>query len=480
MSSANETPPAEGAATPAATASHDTGTPQALLDFMLQGWAPRTGDGWEPVKHAAAHRARRAALSARFPGETLLIPTGQEKVRANDTHYRFRPSSDFYWLTGCHEADNVLALVPDGAGHRSVLFAEPTGRDSARFFTDRHKGELWVGARLGLEGSRQRFGVDECRSLADLDRFLAGLGDARRVLRGLDARLDTLDASPADAEFATWLSEARLVKDAGEINELRISIDATKRGFDDVIRNLRTSPTERWVEGIFGLRARVDGNDVGYGTIAACGAHACTLHWTRNDGAMRPDELLLLDAGVEGHHLYTADITRTLPVGGRFSAPQRRIYELVWRAQQAAFATIRPGAQFLDPNKAAMEVLAQGLYDLGILKVEPSEALREDRLLHKRWTLHNVSHMLGIDVHDCAKARAESYKFGKVEAGMVFTVEPGLYFQPDDLTVPQEYRGIGVRIEDDIVVTADGYENLSAHVPSSADDVEAWIAELWK
>jgi Xaa-Pro aminopeptidase len=471
MSSANDTKPA---------ASHDSGTPQALIDFMLQGWAPRSRAGFTPVKHLTAHKARRAALSARFPGETLLVPTGREKVRANDTHYRFRPSSDFYWLTGCHESDNVLALVPEDAGrHRSVLFAEPASRDSAKFFTDRNKGELWVGARLGLEGSLVRFGVDECRPLDELDAFLGGLPEKRRVLRGLDPRLDALPAADADAELATWLSEARLVKDAGEIEELRLSIDATKKGFDDVIRALRTAPTERWVEGVFGLRARVEGNDVGYGTIAACGSHACTLHWTRNDGKLDPNELLLLDAGVEGHELYTADITRTLPVGGKFSAPQRRIYELVWRAQQAAFATIRPGAEFLDPNRAAMKVLAEGLHALGILKEDPTESLRDDRQTHKRWTLHNVSHMLGIDVHDCAKARAESYKFGRVAEGMVFTVEPGLYFQPDDLTVPEEYRGIGVRIEDDVVVTADGYENLSAHIPSTADAVEAWMAELW-
>ncbi len=466
---------------PRAAASHDTGTPQALLDFMLQGWAPRGRDGWEPVKHLAAHRARRAALSARFPGETLVIPTGQEQVRANDTHFRFRPGTEFFWLTGCHEPDNVLVLEPTADGHRAVLYAEPAGRDSVTFFTDRKKGELWVGARLGLEGSQVAFGMDECRPLADLPGYLGKLGGKRRALTGLSPAVDGFTNGWEDVlELATWLSEARLVKDAGEVEELRVSIDMTKRGFEDVIRQLRTSPTERWVEGIFGLRARVEGNDVGYGTIAACGSHACTLHWTRNDGPLDPNELLLLDAGVEGHFLYTADITRTLPVGGRFSAPQRRIYELVWRAQQAAMAVIRPGAEFLDPNRAAMKVLADGLYELGILKTEPAEALRDDRQLYKRWTLHNVSHMLGIDVHDCAKARQEAYKFGRVEAGMVFTVEPGLYFQPDDLTVPEEYRGIGVRIEDDIVVTADGYENLSAHIPSTADDVEAWMAELWR
>ncbi len=492
MSTANDASrsaeaPTDAPVTPTPAASHDTGTPPALLDFMLQGWGPRARTGWEPVKHAAAHAARRAALSARFPGETLVIPTGHEQVRANDTHFRFRPGSDFFWLTGCHEADTVLVLEPRaGGGHDTVLYVEPGNRDSAAFFTDRQKGELWVGARLGLEGSLARFGVDACRPLAELSAALTEAVGPRRVLRGFAPKVDAVVPPPEategatpDAELATWLSEARLVKDRTEIEELRVSIDATKRGFEDVIHTLRAAPTERWVEGVFGLRARVEGNDVGYGTIAACGSHACVLHWTRNDGPLTQGELLLLDAGVEGHCLYTADITRTLPVSGRFTAPQRRIYDLVWRAQQAALAAVRPGNDFLEPNRAAMGVLAEGLHALGILTVTPEEALRDDRQLYKRWTLHNVSHMLGIDVHDCAKARQESYKFGKLEVGMVLTIEPGLYFQPDDLTVAEEYRGIGVRIEDDVVVTAEGCENLSAHIPTASEDVEAWIAGVW-
>ena len=175
--------------------------------------------------------------------------------------------------------------------------------------------------------------------------------------------------------------------------------------------------------------------------------------------------MLLLDAGVEGVSLYTADVTRTLPVGGAFTPAQREIYTLVWEAQRAAFEACKPGNDFLDPNAAAMDVLAHGLERLGIL-ASAEEALRNDKLFYKRYSLHNVSHMLGLDVHDCAAARAETYKFGKLEAGMVLTVEPGLYFQLDDLTVPEQYRGIGVRIEDDVVITADGYENLSAALPS--------------
>jgi Xaa-Pro aminopeptidase len=201
------------------------------------------------------------------------------------------------------------------------------------------------------------------------------------------------------------------------------------------------------------------------------------LHWVRNDRHIGADDLLLLDAGVEAHSLYTADVTRTIPVSGTFTPSQREIYTLVWEAQRAAFAACRPGNDFLDPNVAAMRVLAHGLERLGILP-SAEEALRDDKLFYKRYSLHNVSHMLGLDVHDCAQARAETYKFGRLEPGMVLTVEPGLYFQLDDLTVPERYRGIGVRIEDDVVITATGHENLSAALPSEADAVEAWVRTL--
>jgi Xaa-Pro aminopeptidase len=237
--------------------------------------------------------------------------------------------------------------------------------------------------------------------------------------------------------------------------------------------------TEREVEVAFYARARTEGNDVGYGTIAAGGAHACVLHWTRNDAPLDPTALLLLDAGVEGKALYTADITRTLPVSGKFSKEQREIYELVWEAQQAAIATIRPGVDFMEPNKVAMKVLAEGLERLGILPMPAAEALQQEKQLYRRYSLHNISHMLGIDVHDCAKARREVYKYGLLKVGMVLTVEPGLYFQLDDLTVPERYRGIGVRIEDDVVVTEAGCTNLSAGIPSQADAVEQWMARLW-
>jgi Xaa-Pro aminopeptidase len=293
--------------------------------------------------------------------------------------------------------------------------------------------------------------------------------------------VDTLiEANDDDDELIIVLSEHRLVKDDFEISQLQLAIDYTVKGFEDVVRALPSAEGrgERVIEGVFNLRARVEGNDIGYDTIAASGSHATTLHWTRNDGHVRRGDMLLLDAGVECHNLYTADVTRTMPINGTFSVAQRRIYELVLAAQGAGIAAVKPGVSFTAPHDAAMEVLAQGLFELGILKEDPEQALRRDRQLHRRYTLHGTSHMLGIDVHDCANARDDFYH-GDLEAGYVLTVEPGLYFQPNDLTVPEEYRGIGVRIEDDILVTTEGSRNLSAALPRRADEIEAWMANIW-
>jgi len=375
----------------------------------------------------------------------------------------------------------------EGGGHTDILYVEPNpGRSDATFYTERNKGELWVGPRLGVSESQARFAVHECRPLSELKQNLTQLqGPAThpwRVLRAMSASVDALlpAQKERDTQLAAALSEMRLIKDAQEVKELSAAIAATRRGFEDVIRAMKGMVTEREVEGIFNLRARVEGNDVGYNTIAASGPNACILHWTRNDGKMKPGTLLLLDAGVEGHSLYTADITRTLPISGRFTREQKEIYNLVLAAQAAAFKACKPGNDFMAPNRAAMEVLAAGLERLKILPGTAQEALRDEHQFYKRYSLHNVSHMLGIDVHDCAKARMEAYKYGKLKPGMVFTVEPGLYFQLDDLTVPAKYRGIGVRIEDDVVMTDKGVRILSKDIPSNADDVERWISTLWK
>ncbi len=459
--------------------------PQALVDFMMKSWQPRDKRLPAAIEDAKAFATRRKALSKRFPGDWLVIPTGHEKVRANDTMYRFRPGSDFFYLTGNVEPDCVLVLEPIRGGHRDVLFVEPNpGRADKTFFTDHHKGELWVGARLGVRESRAYYAVHECRGLPELKATLTKASNGKATVRTLRNTSDVVDRlvrngkKAKDHEFHEFLSELRLIKDPLEIKELEKVVDSTKLAFEDVIRSLSTATSEREVEGTFNLRARVEGNDVGYGTIAASGANACILHWTRNDARLKKNDLLLLDAGVEGKKLYTADITRTLPISGKFGKTQREVYDLVYEAQKAALEAVKPGNDFMEPNRAAQRVLAKGLERMGILK-NADAALADDKQLQKRYTLHNTSHMLGIDVHDCAKARQEVYRYGKLVPGMVLTIEPGVYFQPDDLTVPEKYRGIGVRIEDDVLVTKTGMRNLSATMPRSSVDVEAWMAEVW-
>ncbi|WP_416970100.1 aminopeptidase P family protein [Streptomyces sp. 4F14] len=457
------------------------GVSDELAENMKSGWADTELRDLAAIPQADRTAARRAALSARFPGERIVVPAGNLKVRSNDTDYPFRASVEYAYLTGNQTEDGVLVLEPEGAGHTATLYLLPrSDRENGEFWLS-GQGELWVGRRHSLTEAAQVYGlpVSDVRELADALREATG---PVRVVRGYDASVETAlhdkVTAERDEELRVFLSEARLVKDAFEVGELQKAVDSTVRGFEDVVRVLdkAEATSERYIEGTFFLRARVEGNDVGYGTIAAAGAHACTLHWVRNDGPVRSGDLLLLDAGVETHTYYTADVTRTLPVNGRFSEVQRRVYDAVYDAQEAGIAAVRPGAKYRDFHDAAQRVLAERLVEWGLVE-GPVERVLELGL-QRRWTLHGTGHMLGMDVHDCAAARVESYVDGTLEEGMVLTVEPGLYFQADDLTVPEEYRGIGVRIEDDILVTGEGNRNLSAGLPRQGDEVESWMASL--
>jgi Xaa-Pro aminopeptidase len=460
---------------------HRPPVPRALMELMSGGWAP--GAEVPAPRHPAADNfaARRKELSERFAGRTLVIPTGPKKVRSNDTDYRFRPGTDLFWLSGGMEPDAVLLMEPGDNGHSATLFVEPRNdRSTHQFFTDARYGEFWTGPRMGLAETSAHLGVTTA-PLAELQAVLQRLSaESPVVARAIDPRIDAaLPPHEDDEELLTALSEMRLVKDAFEVSMLQQAVDSTIRGFEDVVRGLPDAMEsgERVVEGAFNARARLEGHDTGYDTIAASGAHATVLHWVRNDGEVNYGDLLLLDAGVECRQLYTADVTRTIPVSGTFTPEQREVYELVLDAQRAALAEVKPGAPFMAPHRAATRVLAEGLQRLGILAVDPQVATRRDQQLHRRWTLHGTSHMLGLDVHDCANARDEHYH-GDLQAGYVLTVEPGLYFQPDDLTVPERYRGIGVRIEDDVLVTAEGCRILSEALPRDPDEVEAWMARL--
>lgn len=458
------------------------GVSDELAASMKSGWADTELHGLEPIAQAGHTADRRAALSARFPGERLVIPAGRLKTRSNDTEYAFRASTEYAYLTGDQTQDGVLVLEPKDEGHEATVYLLPrSDRENGEFWLD-GQGELWVGRRHSLTEAEKLLGIP-AKDVRELPAALTEATGPVRNVRGHDAGIEAAltdkVTAERDEELPVFLSEARLVKDAFEIAELAKACDITARGFEDVVKVLdkAEATSERYIEGTFFLRARIEGNDIGYGSICAAGPHATTLHWVRNDGAVRSGELLLLDAGVETNDLYTADVTRTLPINGTFTPLQRKIYDAVYEAQEAGIAAVKPGAGFRDFHDAAQRVLTEKLVEWGLFGDRTVDEVLELGL-QRRWTLHGTGHMLGMDVHDCAAARTESYVNGTLEPGVCLTVEPGLYFQADDLTVPEEYRGIGVRIEDDILVTEDGNRNLSDKLPRQADEVEAWMARL--
>ena len=499
---------------------------QAFRDFIGSGWGPRP-EGLPARSEAAPWAAaRREALGRLFPGERLVLPAGALKVRNNDCDYRFRPHSAFAHLAGTgtdFEPDAVLVLdpltepsqdagSPDGSDdtddvaptHEAVLYFRPrASRSSQEFYGDPRYGELWVGVRPSLEEVEASTGM-RCAHIDSLPDALAkdaGPDAVRlRVVAEADESVTALvtttrekvglqtgqGAAEVDAGLAEAASELRLVKDPWEIDQLRAAVAATKAGFDDLIRSIPRARGhwrgERVLEGAFGAKAREEGNGLGYDTIAAAGNHANTLHWINNDGAVEPGQLVLVDAGVEVDSLYTADVTRTIPVDGRFTEAQRRIYQAVLDAADAAFARAgTPGCRFKDVHAAAMEVIAARLEEWGMLPegVSAADSLAPEGQYHRRWMVHGTSHHLGLDVHDCAQARREMYMEAELKPGMCFTIEPGLYFREDDLLVPAEMRGTGVRIEDDVVVREDGsVERLTQDVPRTVEEVEAWVSGL--
>ena len=438
-----------------------------FLDYISSGWADKAATNIATDKVAPFAKKRRQAVAKAFPDKVVVIEAGAPKTRSNDTEYRYRPHAAFAHLTGWGSrtvADSVLVI--DTKQNKDILFLRPTaGKDSDEFFANSAIGEFWVGARPTLEEISSLLDI-ETKDLAQLDAYLEGA--------------DKLDLE--NQELAQFVSELRLIKDSYEIEQMRIAVAASVSGFEDIVRVLPKSvgipKGERVIETAFFARARQEGNDLGYDTIAAAGKNACVLHWISNDGEVKANELVLVDAGVEVDSLYTADITRTLPVSGKFTPEQKKIYLAVLEAADAAFAIAKPGIKFREIHAAAMKVIAQKTAEWGILPVSAEESLDENKQFHRRWMVHGTSHHLGIDVHDCAQARKEMYLDAELKEGMVFTIEPGLYFHEDDLLAPKEFRGIGVRIEDDVLVTATGVENLSRALPRDPDEIEAWMAKI--
>ncbi|MFI6781635.1 aminopeptidase P family protein [Micromonospora sp. NPDC050276] len=428
--------------------------------FLAQighGWAER--DVVAPVDAAAARAAaeHRARLSAALPGRTIVIEAGWAPRRNGDANYAFRPDSDFVWATSCQVEGGVLVLTPLPGGHDAVLYLPSPARPGERdFYASPAYGELWVGPSAGL------------------DAWSAALDLPVRPISRYAAPTDPVDAGRV-------LSDLRMIKDDWEIAQLRAAVDATVHGFAAVAREvphaIAENLGERWLQGTFDRYARTFGNGPGYSTIVGSGPHAPILHWVRCDGPILPGETLLLDMGVEATSLYTADVTRTLPVGGAFTPTQRAVHDLVEAAHRAGMAQVRPGAQYSDFHFASMEVLVHGLADWGLLPVSVDEALAPQGQQHRRFVVCGVGHHLGLDVHDCDVSEYEQYHGAPLAAGMVLTVEPGLYFHAHDETLPPELRGIGVRLEDDLLVTPTGHEVLSEALPIDAFGLEQWTLE---
>ena len=442
-----------------------------FLKFIGENWADRDSSLPKQDEVAPYAAKRRAAVAKAFKGKVVVIAAGDLKQRSNDTDYRFRAHSAFSHLTGwgTHTVPGSVLVIDARKGTKATLFfRETAGRDTDEFFANSAIGEFWVGARPSLKQVSSLLGLPT-KSLKDYEAVIKAVPKKDLV---------TLE----DAALAEFVSELRLVKDEYEIKQMRKAVAASVEGFKSVVRNLddavKHPKGERVVETAFFAQARANGNDLGYETIAASGEHACILHWIINDGKVNKGDLLLLDAGVEVDSLYTADVTRTLPVNGKFTPTQKMIYEAVREAADAAFKVAKPGVKFREIHAAAIAVIAKKCGEWGLLPVSVEESLKPENQFHRRWMVHGTSHHLGLDVHDCAQARREMYLDAELKPGMVFTIEPGLYFHKDDLLVPKKFRGIGVRIEDDVLVTATGVENLTKALPRKADDVEAWMKKV--
>jgi len=454
-----------------------TRTPQnrKFLDYMGSNWAGKKEALPKKATVAKYAAKRRDAVAKAFKGKVLVFEAGAAKTRSNDTEYIYRAHSAFAHLTGWGSAtvpDSVLVIDARGKNTKSVIFfRETAGHNSDEFFANAAIGEFWVGKRPSLS---------QVAALLDIDT--QSLNSYKSFLKSLPK--DKIHNLNKDEKLAQFVSELRLIKDDYEIAEMRKAVAASVKGFEAAAKSLKQAVGhprgERIVETAFYSQARIEGNGLGYETISASGPHACTLHWITNDGPVNKNDLILLDAGVEVESLYTADVTRTLPVSGKFTDIQRKIYEAVLEAADAGFKVAKPGAKFSDVHQAAMNVIAKRTAEWGLIGITAEQSLNPDVQLHRRWMVHGTSHHLGIDVHDCAQARREMYMEATLEPGMVFTIEPGLYFHENDLSVPKEYRGIGVRIEDDVLITKNGVENLTAALPRKSKDVEKWLAKLSK
>ena len=430
------------------------------------------------AEHNPVYAARRRRLADALGDAVAVVPTAPERVRNRDSHYPYRFDSHFYYLTGFPEPEAVLVLTRD----KSRLFCRERNEER----------EIWDGFRYGPAAARERFGFDEAHPIAKLDEEMARLlenrpalyypmgadadWDARamRWLNAVRARVRAGIAAPEQMhDVRAPIDDMRLVKDAHELGVMRRAARIAAAAHRRAMQRTRPGRYEYEIEAELLHEFRRNGAQFpAYSPIVAGGPNACVLHYVANDATLRDGELLLIDAGCELDG-YASDLTRTYPVNGRFSAAQREVYDLVLAAQRAAMDEVRPGRAWNDPHDAAVKVLARGLLDLKLLAGSLEEALEKET--YKRFYMHRTGHWLGLDVHDAGDyKRAGSWR--ALAPGMVLTVEPGLYIRAAN-DVPERLRNIGIRIEDDVLVTDAGCEVLTAEAPKAAADVEALMRD---
>ena len=426
-------------------------------------------------------RRRQALLAKMAPASAALIFAAPEVTRSADSEYPYRQNSDFWYFTGFNEPEAVLVLIKSDETHNhSVLFNRLRDKTA----------EIWFGRRLGQEAAPEKLGVDRALAFSEIG------GQLHQLLNGLDvvyhaqgeyayadgivfAALDKLRrgsrqnlTAPATlTDWRPWVHEQRLFKSEEEIKALRRAGEITALAHTRAMEKCRPGMFEYQLEGeILHEFNRHGARFPSYNTIVGSGVNGCILHYTENESQMRDGDLVLIDAGCE-YQGYAGDITRTFPVNGKFSAPQRAIYDIVLESLETALHLYRPGTSMQEVTTQVVRIMVTGLVKLGILNGEVDKLIAENA--HRPFFMHGLSHWLGLDVHDVGVYGPDRSRL--LEAGMVITVEPGLYIAPD-ADVPAEYRGIGIRIEDDILITANGNENLTASVVKSADDIEALMA----
>ncbi len=434
----------------------------------------------------ADFKRRRTALMNLMAADSIaVLPAASQKTRNRDSDYLFRQDSDFFYLTGFAEPDAVLVLAPGRAHGEVILFCRD--RDS--------RSELYDGERLGPERAAQIVGVDDAFPVADLDDILPGMLEGReRIYFGLgdhpefENRLlgwisgirarESGGARPPGELFALkhLLHEQRLIKSAAEIRVMREAAEITCAGHTRAMRACAPGMTETQLEAelIYEFMRR-GAKTPAYSSIVGGGANACVLHYVENSATLKKNDLVLIDAGCE-YQLYASDVTRTFPVSGTFNRAQQALYELVLAANEAAIAACVPGAHFMDPHEVALAVMVQGLLDLELLEGEREEILETGA--YRDFCPHNASHWLGMDVHDVGDYRVDG-ESRPLEPGMVLTIEPGIYI-PDreaNAHLPVAFRGLGIRVEDDVLIGADGPEVLTAAAPKTVADIEATMAE---